>query len=148
MLSADGKTKCATCHQSEHAYSDARPLATGVFGQTIQRNAPALVNATMQKELFWDGRRESLEQAVLDPFDNPREMGFPSEEILGTLANSKTYRARFTSAFCDVAPSMATVAAALTSYIQPSLPCLRVSIQRRRTTACRVPPNEWASVYS
>ena len=74
-LSVDGSTSCATCHEPNRAFSDARPVAVGVFGREGRRNAPAIVNRGYGKFFFWDGRASSLEEQVTKPIDDPNELG-------------------------------------------------------------------------
>lgn len=40
-LSADGSISCATCHQPEHAFTDAKPVAEGIAGRRGTRNTPS-----------------------------------------------------------------------------------------------------------
>lgn len=74
-LSADGSLSCASCHRPDHAFSDPRPVSVGVFGRTGVRNAPALLNRGYGRTFFWDGRTVTLEEQVLRPIEDPKEMG-------------------------------------------------------------------------
>lgn len=76
-LSGDGRTACATCHVPTRSFSDGRSVALGVDGRTGTRNTPSLTSmvASSRTTFFWDGRRSRLEDAVMDPFSNPVEMG-------------------------------------------------------------------------
>lgn len=98
-LSADGKVSCATCHQPEKAFQDGRPTALGAFGQLGTRNTPSLLNVATQRELFWDGRRDSLQAQALDPLTNPREHGLENiEALLAKLEAMPEYRTAFAAA--------------------------------------------------
>ena len=79
-LSRDGSVTCATCHDPERAFSDARAIAIGVFGRKGRRNSPALINRGYGRLFFWDGRTASLEQQVLQPIQDPNEMDLPLAE--------------------------------------------------------------------
>ena len=61
-LSADGCVSCASCHQSEHAFSESTPHSTGIRGQKGGRKAPSFVNQawTLYPHFFWDGRAGSF----------------------------------------------------------------------------------------
>ena len=74
-LSADGSLSCASCHRPDHAFSEPRPVSVGVFGRTGIRNAPALLNRGYGRTFFWDGRTVTLEEQVLRPIEDPKEMG-------------------------------------------------------------------------
>lgn len=73
-LSRDGRTSCSSCHQSERAFADGRPVSVGVFGRQGVRSVPTLVNRGYGTTQFWDGRRATLEDQVLDPIQDQREM--------------------------------------------------------------------------
>ena len=82
-LSADGSTSCASCHQPEHAFADARPVSPGVAGRLGQRNAPSLLDVGDRRFLFWDGRASDLEAQALQPLINVDEQGFRDIQELG-----------------------------------------------------------------
>lgn len=98
-LSADGRVRCASCHQPDHAYSDPRPASIGVFGRHGTRNAPSLEDVTAYTHFFWDGRRSTLTQAVLDPFTNSVDLGLQNPAILLTRLRQADYAALFIRAF-------------------------------------------------
>lgn len=79
-LSSDGTVSCGTCHDPEHAFSDAHKTAVGVAGRTGNRRTPRIANRAYGTMFFWDGRAKSLEEQVLQPIANPREMNLEPEE--------------------------------------------------------------------
>ena len=74
-LSADGVLSCASCHDPDRAFSQARAIAVGVRGRRGTRNAPALINRAWGRSFFWDGRTTTLEAQVLRPIEDPNELG-------------------------------------------------------------------------
>lgn len=95
-LSADRQVSCATCHRPDHAYSDGRARASGIYGLRGTRNTPSLLDVGRQRSLFWDGRRERLEDQALDPLFNEREHGLHDEaQLLGRLRMDARYDAPF-----------------------------------------------------
>lgn len=74
-LSRDGSLSCATCHDPERGFADARPIAVGIDGRQGRRNAPALINRGYGRAFFWDGRAKSLEEQVTKPIEDPNELG-------------------------------------------------------------------------
>jgi cytochrome c peroxidase len=97
-LSRDGTLACATCHEPDHGFADARPIAVGIDGRAGRRNAPALINRGYGRAFFWDGRAKSLEEQVIKPIEDPDELGsslveasrrvaVPPGEIAGALAS-------------------------------------------------------------
>jgi len=123
-LSADGKTSCASCHRPEHAYTDNQAVARGVSGLTGTRNTPSLLNVPAAGALFWDGRREKLEEAVLDPLAHPRELAFSDDATLDAVMRSPAYGRSMADAFggkAGVSAWRPRIGLALAAYIK-SLP--------------------------
>jgi cytochrome c peroxidase len=90
-LSRDRTVSCATCHDPARAFTDDKPLATGVSGRKGARRTPTLLNRAYGRSFFWDGRAESLEQQVLKPISHPAEMDLPLAEALARLNHSGRY---------------------------------------------------------
>jgi cytochrome c peroxidase len=97
-LSRDRSTACVSCHDPSLAFSDGRPVAIGIGKQLGRRSAPALINRGYGRAFFWDGRAGSLEEQVLQPIQDPKEMnmtlveasdrvGLPPGDIARALAS-------------------------------------------------------------
>ena len=98
-LSRDGKVSCATCHVPARAFQDGRPTAHGTLDQAGTRNTPSLLHVGLQRSLFWDGRRLTLDAQALDPMLNAREHGPESQEaLMTTIAALPEYAALFDAA--------------------------------------------------
>lgn len=80
-LSRDRSIACTSCHDPERAFSDGRPLAIGIGKQVGRRSAPALINRGYGRAFFWDGRAATLEEQVLQPIEDPKEMNMTLEEV-------------------------------------------------------------------
>lgn len=80
-LSRDRTVACATCHKTQRAFTDGRTVAVGIGGRDGTRNVPTLINRVYGKSFFLDGRAVTLEQQVLEPILNPREMNLTAAEI-------------------------------------------------------------------
>jgi cytochrome c peroxidase len=119
-LSADGSLACATCHDPARAFTDGRAKSVGVFGRMGTRSAPALLNRAYGTAFFWDGRAPSLEAQVLEPLDNPNELGAGREAVVARLETQPEYRRGFHAAF---GRSMTTtnLGQALASYLRSIL---------------------------
>lgn len=123
-LSSNASISCASCHQPDKAFSDAKPVAVGIRGREGTRNTPSVINAALHESQFWDGRRRSLEEQVLDPFVNPAEHGLANhEELLSLLGEIEDYRAEFRKAFDASADAITlrAVAQALTEFVRSLL---------------------------
>ena len=99
ILSRDGTIACVSCHDPRRAFTDGRAVAIGTGGRHGTRNTPAVINRAYGRSHFWDGRAKTLEQQVLEPIDNPVELGLSVHEAVNRLASSPTYRPAFRSAF-------------------------------------------------
>lgn len=126
QLSADGATSCSSCHMPAHAYTDGRPVAIGVFGRGGTRNTPSLeaIGLARDDSFFWDGRRATLNQAVLDPLTNPVEMGLPNRmELLSRIEQNAGYRVAFAHAFPESQGiAIDDIAEALTDFVRSLTP--------------------------
>lgn len=99
-LSADSTISCASCHVPEQAFSDGKALAVGLHGAMGVRNTPSLINVYQVRNLFWDGRRTSLETQAADPLVHPLEHGLASAvELERILQSDAAYREHFNLAF-------------------------------------------------
>lgn len=73
-LSRDNSISCATCHDPKHAFTDSRRLSVGIAGRVGERRVPRIVNRAYGTSFFWDGRATTLEDQVVQPISNPKEM--------------------------------------------------------------------------
>ncbi len=98
-LSGDGSISCATCHQPNKGFGDGMATSIGIHGKKGKRSAPSLWNVGYLKQLFWDGRAQSLEEQMQGPLYSEEEMGNTPENLLKTLNENLNYRALFAQAF-------------------------------------------------
>lgn len=99
ILSKDGSVSCASCHEKRLLFSDKRPKAVGIRMQVGKRNTPAIFGVEQWKSFFWDGRAKTIEQQVLMPIKDPKEMDLPIKEAVRRLNKDKAYKTLFASAF-------------------------------------------------
>jgi len=125
-LSVDGTVACATCHDPQRAFTDARPTSIGVQGRIGQRNSPTVLNALYNKSQFWDGRAKTLEDQAALPIANPVEMGQPDlEAAVASLAALPEYQQAFQRVFGrppngqDLVRALASYERTLTSFDSP-----------------------------
>ena len=98
-LSRDGSLSCAVCHDPSRAFTDGRVVAVGVGGLTGRRNVPTVVNRAYGASFFWDGRAASLEQQVVQPLLDPREMATTPDAVIAHVRRDGGYRRQFLAAF-------------------------------------------------
>jgi len=116
-LSTDGRVACASCHRPEFGFADPRARSVGTRGQLTARNAPSLLNRALDPAFFWDGRAATLEEQVLMPIDDEREMGRGSAAVVRWLDGSDEYRPSFEAAFGG-GPTEARLAGALAAFVR------------------------------
>lgn len=120
-LSGDGTISCASCHQPDKAFTDGRVLAEGIGGKRGTRNTPSILDAALSTTQFWDGRRATLEDQVIDPFVNPNEHGLANHaSVLSRIREDASYERDFGAAFSIEGGrlSMEHVRKALAAYIR------------------------------
>lgn len=99
ILSGDHSISCASCHLPANAFADTLPVSKGVAGRSGTRNTPSVMNLSLTRNFFWDGRASSLQQQALIPIENHDEMDLPLDEALNRLKADSGYRMYFREAF-------------------------------------------------
>lgn len=120
QLSRDGTVACSTCHDPKRNFTDDKPLAEGVFGRIGARRVPAILNRAYGTAFFWDGRIPTLEEQVLQPIINDKEMDMTLEEAVARLQEDEDYAAEFDSVFGHAITEQ-DVSHALASYVRTIL---------------------------
>jgi cytochrome c peroxidase len=115
-LSASGDISCATCHDPDKGFSDARPVSIGIGGQAGGRNAPTVINRLFSADQFWDGRAADLEAQALGPIQNPIEMGHTLPGMIAGLQGIQAYGPEFERAFGSPGITPDRVAMAIAAY--------------------------------
>ncbi len=145
-LSRDRSISCASCHDPERAFSDDRTVAVGVFGRRGNRNVPAIINRGYGRAFFWDGHVDNLEEQVIQPILDSKEMdltlaeasdrvGLAPDEIANALA---TYVRSILSGDSPYDRFIKGNRDALTAEQQLGL---RIFRGKGNCTACHVGPN-------
>lgn len=103
ILSADSSFSCNSCHKQEFAFSDGpKSFSTGIKGDKLRRNTPALFNLIWYPSFFWDGRANSLAEQALHPVRHPKEMNLSWLEAEERILASTNYVAQFKRVYGDV----------------------------------------------
>jgi len=118
-LSLDRSVACASCHIEANAFTDSRPVSTGIAQRHGTRNAPSLLDLDSYTAYFWDGRVKTLEEQVLFPLLSATEMGLAEPaDVLARIRENPDYLKAFKK-LNDVAPEalqVSDVAQAISSY--------------------------------
>src|ERR1041384_4303693 len=100
-LSTNQTIACASCHQQARGFSDGRRFSVGFNGGQTGRNSMGLSNARwyQRRHFFWDERANTLEDQVLQPIQNPVEMGMTLPSLVNRLGTEPFYTNLFARAF-------------------------------------------------
>jgi cytochrome c peroxidase len=116
-LSQDNTIACMSCHLAKFAFTDGKPVATGIRGQKGGRSAPASINRVFSSAQFWDGRAATLEAQSVGPFTNPIEHGFANYDVMrAKMMKIAGYRKLFKQAFGDDNITIDNVGRAIASF--------------------------------
>jgi cytochrome c peroxidase len=100
-LSSSNQISCASCHAPDLNWSDGREVSIGHDHASNKRNAPSLENVWYFKNLFWDGRSQSLEDQAQSPLSSSIEMHQDMKLLPKKLKAIKGYQPLFVAAFGD-----------------------------------------------
>ncbi len=100
-LSRDGTISCASCHDLAQGGDDGRRVSIGVGGAKGERNAPTVLNSSLNFRQFWDGRAVTLEEQAGGPLIHPDEMGSTWSDVIATLQSDTSYVAEFRELWPD-----------------------------------------------
>ena len=121
-LSGNRAMSCATCHQPDKAFSQAQALSSGSNGDTLKRNALALVNIAYNSDFTWaHNGLGSIEQQMLIPLfaQSPVEMGVTGKqnEVLARF-DTQDYRRLFKKAYGDKEVNFDRIVKAIASFVR------------------------------
>jgi cytochrome c peroxidase len=124
ILSIDNTISCGSCHHQSTAFSDEVKQSLGINDQRTDRNAPAIINLYDDNLLFWDGRATSINDLVLKPVRNHKEMGMEDLNFLITkIKAAPYYNDLFMKAFGDNQVTSDRIADAMTQFIKSMVGC-------------------------
>lgn len=120
VISGDGKRSCASCHRPDKGFTDGLKRSASLDGGLIARNAPTLLNASLQNSQFYDMRATTLEVQARDVVSNKDEMHSSVQQSAERLQRDPAYRALFIGAYKEMGDSVTAdmVQNALASYIR------------------------------
>jgi cytochrome c peroxidase len=124
ILSIDNTVSCGSCHLQSIGFADKAKLSEGINNQHTDRNAPPISNLYDDNLLFWDGRSTSLNDLVLQPVRNHKEMGMENMEFLVAKIKAAPYYADlFTKAYGDANVTQDRISDAMTQFIKSMIGC-------------------------
>ncbi len=103
ILSRDSSISCNSCHQQEHAFSDAQNISIGIDGRLGIRNVQPLFNLAWNPSYFRDGGVTTLELVPLNAITSHVEMDMDMQGIIKRVNRHPMYEQLFRTAFNDTA---------------------------------------------
>lgn len=99
-ISHTGTLSCGSCHRAELAFTDgAIKSLTNEGRNTVQRNAPSLINAVYADRYFYDLRSFDLEDQAGQVISNHQEFDTDFEELLQKINTDTAYTNAFDRVF-------------------------------------------------
>ena len=124
IMSIDNTISCGSCHHQDIGFADRGRQSIGFDNQLTDRNAPAISNLYDDNLLFWDGRSTSVNDLVLRPIRNHKEMGMENMDFLvAKIKAAPYYEDLFQNAFGDKEVTSGRIAEALTQFINSMVGC-------------------------
>lgn len=119
-LSANGTIACASCHKQDKGFSDDEILSLGFEGGKTRRHSMTLINSRFYQRgrFFWDERATTLEEQVLQPFQDPVEMGLTLEQLVSIVQSQDYYPELFEKAFGSQEITVDKISKALAQFVR------------------------------
>jgi len=118
-LSLNYRVSCGSCHRQQFAFGDNRERSLGFVNDITGRNTQQIVNAGLQKGLFWDLRERVLDHMVLQPIANHQEMGLSDTlEMENRIRSASYYAPLFADAFGNEEVTTHKIGLALAQFVK------------------------------
>jgi cytochrome c peroxidase len=119
-LSINRTISCASCHKQERGFDDPNQFSIGFEGGQTPRHSMGLVNARWYANghFFWDERAETLEDQVLEPFQDSIEMGMTLQQLTQRMQEQEFYPILFKRAFGSEEINHEKAALALAQFVR------------------------------
>ncbi|HMI79071.1 MAG TPA: cytochrome c peroxidase [Ferruginibacter sp.] len=119
-LSKNNTTSCASCHKQETSFTDNNKFSKGFNGGFTTRNSMAMLNLRFYKsgKMFWDERATTLEKLILQPIQNPVELGLTLAELESKVKALDYYPALFQKAFGSTQIDSVRIAKAVSQFLR------------------------------
>lgn len=118
IISIDSSMSCASCHNPQFNFTDNGNASSinAIGGQTPRISMPLINLGWMTKGFFWDGRAQTLENAVLDAI---AEEHHPDWTVtLDKMYKTDRYETHFARAFKNATIDKENISKALASFLR------------------------------
>lgn len=117
-LSKNNTISCSSCHSPQSAFVNDTKKSFGFLGQKTKRHSMPVFNlAWKNTPFFWDGRIPNLREQILEPIQDPLEMGETLPGVIQKLEKIPDYAALFEGAFGDSEITSERLAIAIEQYL-------------------------------
>lgn len=116
-LSKAGTLACANCHIPEKGYTDGLKTSIDNRGARQLRNTPTLINTAFQKNYFWDGRADNINNQISLVFSNKEEFDNPLHEFSENILKDSTYIKGFKAIFGRIPTKNIDLIQVISSYV-------------------------------
>lgn len=119
LLSKEGKMSCASCHQSNKAFTDQLPKSASIIeGKLLNRNAPTLLNSVYASDYFSDLRANQMRDQIEHVVFSPDEFN-SNFHIIEQQLSENNYQTDFNTAFGEnSAINKNNIEESLVAYVQ------------------------------
>lgn len=118
-LSGDATISCATCHDPDHGWADGMAMSDGYPGSLYFRNTPTVINASLGKLMYWDGRLPAadLPTIVRDHISEAHFFQADGRLVIERLRQVPVYEREFADAFGGE-PTYGRILNAVAAFLQ------------------------------
>lgn len=129
LLPRQEAASCASCHKPTEGFSEHR----GALAEPLSFHPPTLINSLYNRQQFWDGRVNQLEEVLVraldddqPPADTPARAQLPDlrhswHGIFQRISRSPEYCREFELAFGVSQPTLDLIAKCLATYVRTIL---------------------------
>jgi cytochrome c peroxidase len=117
-LSQSLQVTCASCHDTDLGWADGRKRSIGHNRQQHDLNSPSIINSAYAKHIFWNGRAQTLEQQVIETWQNPIEMAAHIPTAVARINAIEQYKPMFEDAFGTTKASAELISQAIATFMR------------------------------
>jgi len=123
ILSRNKSFSCASCHKQEFAFADNSTFSTGINGDTLKRNTPPIFNVAWYNSLFWDGRAKTIEEQILFPVSDHKEMDLDWKIASKRINQSSFYKKQFRNIYGNLIIDSLLICNAIAQFERSLISC-------------------------
>jgi cytochrome c peroxidase len=118
-LSINNRITCGSCHIQKLGFADGLNKSLGFSDKETDFHTMAIANNNVFDRFFWDGRVNTLDNAVVMPISDHIEMGLDDEKLLlEKIKSIPYYQDLHKKAFGNLPMNKSTISSALTQFVR------------------------------